>query len=197
MGPLTLNGLDWVLLFIGVFGVLRGIMRGAISQVFGIAGVLGGFLIASHYHEEGARMVARAFPEFSAPQVLVYIILFFIAWVSIATVGYWFGKVLHQTGLGFLDRLTGGVIGFLKAVLLAMVLISTLTFFLSANNNLLRDSLLVPHVQEIARFVVRATPERLQKLFDEKQSELRRYWDGHREEEPPRPEAPKKKGVGI
>ncbi|HOI96662.1 MAG TPA: CvpA family protein [Syntrophobacter fumaroxidans] len=171
-----MNGLDWVVVGVGAFCVLRGIMRGAVSQIFGIAGVLGGFVLASHHYETLAAQLARTFPKLSGTPAISFILLFCLTWFCIALAGYAVARLLRKTGLGFLDRLWGGVIGFGKALLIAVVAISMLTVFVSAKNPLLTGSVLVPYIQDAARIVVQLTPESVQKAFEEKRKALERYW---------------------
>lgn len=174
-----MNALDWVLLVIGLFCLLRGLMRGAVSQIFGIAGILAGFVLASHYYESLGAQLARSFPQLPGPQVASFIVLFFLVWICIGVVGYMFSSLLHRTGLGFFDRCLGGAIGAAKAVVLAICIISVLTFFLSAQSPVLHGSFLAPYVQDIALVALKATPAKVQTLFEQKQAELKRYWTEH------------------
>lgn len=174
-----MNALDWVLLAIGLFCLGRGLMRGAVSQIFGIAGILAGFVLASHYYDPLGAQLGRSFPNLSGPQVVSFIVLFFLTWFCVGVVGFMISRLLHRTGLGCLDRVWGGAIGLGKAVALAMCIISVLTFFLSVQNPVLRDSVLAPYVQGVALVVMKATPAKVQTLFEQKQGELKRYWTEH------------------
>jgi membrane protein required for colicin V production len=99
---MQLNGLDWVLLGIGLFCVGRGILRGAISQVFGIAGVLAGFVLASHYYESLSVQLSEAFPRLIGPQAVSFVLLFFLAWFCLAIVGFGISKLLQKSDSAFL-----------------------------------------------------------------------------------------------
>lgn len=171
-----MNALDWVLLCVGIICIGRGIWRGAVSQVFGIAGVLGGFLLAAHFYEGLALRLSQAFPKLAAAAVISFITLFFLTWFCIGVVGFWLARLLQRSGLGFLDRFLGAGVGCGKAAVLTIVLVSILTFFLSPQNPLLLKSYLVPHVQQIARVVIKATPDSVQQLFDRKRLEFQRHW---------------------
>lgn len=171
-----MNGLDWILIVIALFCILRGIARGAISQVFGIAGALGGFLVAAHFYLAVGERLKQAFPQFAGAPVLSFILLFFLTWFCVGVVGFSISRALRRTGLAFLDRLGGGGIGFAKAFILALILISSLTLFLSPRSPFLAGSALAPHVQEISRLVVQATPENVQRIFEEKRRALERQW---------------------
>ncbi len=171
-----MNGLDWVLAGIILFCVIRGIMRGAISQVFGIAGLLGGFLVASHHHQGLGAALAASFPDLPSPSAVGFALLFCLTWFCFGVVGFVLSNFLRKTGLGFADRVWGGGVGLGKAVVLAMVLLWTLTFFLSPQSDLLRRSKTAPYVQQAAVLLVSITPTSVQKLFHEKREQLESYW---------------------
>lgn len=173
-----MNVLDWILLGIALFCVLRGLLRGAVSQLFGIAGVVGGFWVAAHYYLQLAVQLSRAFSGLSTTQtqVIGFLLLFLLTWFCLGAIGFWLARALRGSGLGFVDRFWGAVVGFGKAVILSAILISGLTFLASPHSPLLGKSLLVPHIHNIARLMVQATPQKVQKLFERKQLELKRYW---------------------
>jgi membrane protein required for colicin V production len=187
-----MNGLDWILIVIALFCVLRGLARGAVSQVFGLAGALGGFLVAAHFYHSVGGQLKQAFPQFNAAPVLSFVLLFFLTWFCVGVVGFWISRALRKTGLAFLDRIGGGIIGFAKALILALILISSLTLFLSSRSPFLAGSTLTPHVYEIARLVVQATPENVQKIFDEKRRALERQWLERGEQPKKQPDHPRK-----
>lgn len=171
-----MNALDWILLGVTIICVVRGIWRGAVSQVFGIAGLCGGFLTAAHYYQGVALRLAHAFPKLTAAPAVSFVALFLLAWFCIALVGFGLSKLLHRSGLSFFDRFLGAGVGLGKAALFSIIVISMLTFFLSAENPLLFESTLVPHVQGVARIAIKATPQSVQQLFESKRLEIERYW---------------------
>jgi len=171
-----MNVLDWTLFAVSLFCVARGLWRGAVSQVFGIAGVFGGFWAASHFYEGTAQRLAQTFPKLEGAGVISFITLFLLSWFCLAVVGFWLTRLLRRGGLGVIDRLFGASLGVVKAAVLAIIMISILTFFLSPDNSLLVTSYLAPHVQNIAQVVVKATPQSVQQMFDRKRAEFERYW---------------------
>lgn len=171
-----MNILDWTLFGICLFCVARGLWRGAVSQVFGIAGVVGGFWAACHFYEGVAQQLSQTFPKLEATSVISFITLFVLAWFCLAVVGFWLATLLHRGGLGLIDRLFGASLGVVKAAVLAIIMTSMLTFFLSPDNALLVTSALAPHVQGIAQVAVKTTPRSVQQMFDRKRAEFERYW---------------------
>jgi membrane protein required for colicin V production len=171
-----MNGLDWFLIVISTVCFGRGILRGAISQLFGIAGVIGGFLLAAHFYELVAGQLSTIFPGLPGAAPISFIVLFLLTWFCVGVAGYWTGRLLRRTGLGFLDRLVGGAVGMAKALVLAMIVVASLTFILAPKSPLLMQSYLTPYVQQAAEVMLLATPQNLQKLFQEKQRAFKEKW---------------------
>ena len=99
-----------------------------------------------------------------------------LAWFCISIVGYWIAGLLRGVGLGFLDRIWGAIIGFGKALILAVVVVSILTIFLPPGHPILRGSILAPHVGDVAQGLIEATPGDVRKLFNEKRRTVEREW---------------------
>ncbi|MFZ2445211.1 MAG: CvpA family protein [Syntrophobacteraceae bacterium] len=173
-----MNVLDWILAAAAGFSVLRGLMRGAVSQIFGIAGILAGFFVAAHNYEQVGAEIHRNFPSFAGTGTIAFILLFLLTWFCIAVVGYWIGRFMRSAGLGFLDRLWGGMIGFGKAVILAIAAVAVLTMFAAQDSPLLTHSVLVPYVKEASRFLFKIAPDRVQEEFSRKQKDLERFLKG-------------------
>jgi membrane protein required for colicin V production len=178
----SMNGLDWFLIGSGIVCFGRGIFRGAISQLFGIAGVIGGFLLAAHTYQSVAGQLSSLFPSLPAAPAISFCMLFLLTWVSVGMTGYLTGKLLRRTGLGFLDRLMGGAMGLVKALILAIVTTALLTLLLPPRSSLLAESTLTPYVQEAAELVFKATPKELQELFEEKQKAFRHHLPQRKEQ---------------
>jgi len=171
-----MNGLDWFLIVIGTVCLGRGILRGAVSQLFGIAGVVSGLLLAAHSYESVARQLSGIFPGLPGTAGISFFVLFLLTWFCVGVAGYLTGKLLRRTGLGFLDRFLGGGVGLAKAFILSVLVIALLTLLLSPKNSLLAQSYLTPYVQQAAQLVIKAAPMNLQELFDEKQKMFKRKW---------------------
>lgn len=84
-----MNGLDWFLLAVGIFCLVRGLLRGAISQLFGIAGVIGGFLLAAHSYESLARQLSALFPGLPGAAAIGFLVIFLLTWFCVGVTGYW------------------------------------------------------------------------------------------------------------
>jgi membrane protein required for colicin V production len=168
--------LDWILICFAAFWVLRGLMRGAVSQIFGIAGILAGFFVASYRYEQLSVYITQQFPSITGAvaKPLSFILLFFVTWFILGVLGFWVARLIRGVGLGFLDRLWGAMIGFGKALLFAIVAVSILTLFSADGNpSLLARSMLVPHIREASEFLFKLTPERVQEELSRKRQDVK------------------------
>ncbi len=171
-----MNVLDWILIGIGAFWVLRGLVRGAISQIFGIAGIFAGFFVASHNFEQVSALINKNFPSFTGSGPVAFILLFILTWFCISVVGFWIVRIIRSAGLGFLDRLWGGMIGCGKALLFAIATISVLTLFsVGGNPTLLTQSALVPYIKEASSFMFKIAPAKVRDEFSIRQQSLEKF----------------------
>jgi len=170
------NILDWFLVVVVLLCTARGIWRGGVSQVFGILGVLGGFFLAVFHYASLGLQLERTFPSLPGPGVIAFLLLFFLAWFCFGMAGYWLGNLLRSKGLGLMDRSLGGLVGFGKALLLAVILVSLLTTFAAPESPLLARSRFAPHVELAARFLAEVAPQSYRKAFEIKRRQLRRSW---------------------
>ncbi|OIP88575.1 MAG: hypothetical protein AUK55_15940 [Syntrophobacteraceae bacterium CG2_30_61_12] len=174
--PSMFNGLDWVLVAVAGVSVIRGLWRGAVSQVFGILGIGAGFVLALNFHTPVAARLTEAFKDLPRPGLVAMVTLFLLAWVVFAVVGHWLAGLLRKTGLSGLDRLLGALVGFAKAVLIAIIIVSALVFFFSPKDPLIGRSKLAPYLQEMAAFLVRTAPPGVRRQFDQKREEFQKFW---------------------
>lgn len=171
-GKCGVNILDWVLISVGAFSVLRGLWRGAVSQIFGLLGFVGGFYLAYREGEALGARLAAIFPSFPQPVLLSYALLFVLTWFLIALAGAWISRGLHSGGLGGPDRLIGGALGLLKGALAALVLVWGLSLVLPPDHGLFKASRLVPYVQQASRLLMEAAPTSFRQKWEERSKKM-------------------------
>ena len=128
------------LVIIGLFALLigRGLWLGLLRQVTGFIALYLGYFVASRYHDK-IFPVLRDISE--NPKVVFltsYVILFVITYVVVMLIGKAMGYVIQLTITGWFDRLLGAVVGFAKAIILAVLLHMILGTILAPENQMLR-----------------------------------------------------------
>lgn len=116
--------LDIILAVITAFLVFTGLRRGLIGEVIRLSAMVVGFVVAFLYYQDlGIR------PPFSSVPVrtpirfaVAFLVIYCLCAVVILAAGWLIKKIVHLTPLGWIDRLAGALIGFLKALLIAWVI---------------------------------------------------------------------------
>ncbi len=115
--------LDWVLL--GVFGYffIRGLFRGFLLELFDLLALTGGYFAARLLGPALARLIVGQIPLSRwLAGIIAAVILFITAAILIRQLARLLRRVARAAAMGGLDRIAGALIGFIKGVLISIVL---------------------------------------------------------------------------
>ncbi len=93
---------------------IKGILNGLIKEAFGLIGLIGGLIIASRFSDLSGEFITKNIYKFENPsflQFVAFISLWLVFWIVCLLVGKFLSKIVSVSGLGFLDRLGGFVMG--------------------------------------------------------------------------------------
>jgi membrane protein required for colicin V production len=166
-----MNFLDYIVIGILAFALVRGFVRGLILEVAAALGILAGFVAAGHYHPALTDVLRSRFPSLPHAVALGYALVFLAAWLSVALLGLLASKFARNLLLGWADRLFGAAVGLFKGALAAAVLVTVLTLFLPGGSQILGRSLLAPYFQKAGSHLVRLAPAALEGLYHQKPDE--------------------------
>ena len=171
-----MNALDWVLAAILIGFTLLGFRKGGISQAFGIAGLAGGVLLSMNYYRPVSFLVEKYLPTIRDSEMVSFILLFLLSWLSFTILSMVVNQYFRDGFAGIVNRLLGGVLGFIKAIILSMGIIYGATLFLPPSSPLLRESILLPYVEQVASQAIQYAPKEVEDLFQENLNKLKRHW---------------------
>ena len=153
------NPLDWLLLALLAYSVVKAFMQGFLRSAFALAGLILGVALAGWlYASAAARFTFATQP---IRQCIAFVAILVITMIAFSIMG----KLLHKTasmiGLGFFDRLAGAAFGLLRGCVFASALLAAFTAFLSAttmfgrNNgsDWMRTSVTAPYFLQVTRVV--------------------------------------------
>ncbi len=141
-GGLTI--FDWVLVVVLVFSTLAGLGRGLIRTVASLGGWVVGLLLACWYYRPIALHLREWITSFTVCEVIGFLLVFLGVKFVISLVAAIVRKAVKAVGLGFVDRLAGGVFGAMRGVVLGVGVMIVVTAFLP-ETRLEKDSLLTPY----------------------------------------------------
>ena len=171
-----MNLLDYVLLAILGYCLVRGIFRGLIKELSSIVGVLGGFYAAYTYYPLVAAHLTRWITNTGYLNTISFLLLFTVVYLLVSIAGAIIKYLMNIVFLGWLDRLFGTLFGALKGGLITAVVILALTTFLPSNAALIQKSHVAQHTMRFSAFLVKVTPKEMKRSFGTKVKDLNKTW---------------------
>jgi membrane protein required for colicin V production len=177
-----MNGLDIFFVVVLGFFLFRGIFRGLILEVSSIAGLVAGFLASNKFYADLQPVVNRIISSPDWSQVVAYLGIFFTTILVIGMLSHLLKKLLQMIMLGWMDRLGGGVLGFVKAGLICVLTLLILTVFLPRDHELITTSRISPYVHNISQNLAGYLPEELKEKFRDKAETAKSFLEENWEE---------------
>ena len=160
--PVTsFTAFDWFLIVVVVASTLAAFSKGFIRVLLSVLGVLVGLLVASWYYLAVATTLHQWIVSFPMAEVLAFLIIFVLVVILFACIAKLLRKAVSAVGLGFIDRLLGGAIGFIRGLLLGVAAMMAAAAFIP-NLPPVRDSQLAPYFLDGVHAVSFVVPEHLQ-----------------------------------
>ena len=139
---------------------IKGFMHGFIKEVFGLIGLIGGVYFASRLSETAADFIDQNFMHLENTALLKligFIAILLIIWLSATILGSIFSKLTNQSGLGFLNRLLGFVLGGGKYFLIFGLIVTALSNISFVKDNFkehIDSSILYPYLQQAGSYLI-------------------------------------------
>jgi len=111
----------FVIAIIGI-SMLVGLMRGAIKEVFSLASWILAFIIAKVYSAELSRWLENLVSNSSLRLLTAFIVLFVASLLVLGLISLMLTTLIKKIGLGSVDRALGTMIGFVRGVVIMLVL---------------------------------------------------------------------------
>jgi len=171
------NAFDVLLLVLAGLLVLVGVLRGLTRLLIGVGALVAAFILAAQFHWQVAVSMVRLveMPE-GVASLVAYLAIFVGTMLAGALVASALGRLLKAAMLGWADRLAGGAVGLVAALLAAALLILPVVAYTPPGAAVLRNSVLAPYVTVVADIANELVPDRLSAQYRDRMESLRRYW---------------------
>ena len=107
---------------------IKGVISGLIKEIFGLIGLIGGIVVASRFGARVGTLISDNIYKIEGDSVLFFagfLATLIVFWVLCLGIGAFLSKLVGLSGLGFLDKLGGFIIGSAKIFLVFAVLMDT------------------------------------------------------------------------
>jgi len=147
---------DWVIIAVLVFSTVLATAQGFFLEVFSLAGVVVGFLLASWDYRLVSSHLGFINPPWVA-DITGFMIIFFVVALLAATIGRIASWGIKQVGLRWIDRALGGAFGLLRGALIVTVVVMATAAF-APQAQWLQESDLAPYFLVAGRAASWLTP---------------------------------------
>jgi membrane protein required for colicin V production len=143
------NWLSILIIVIAVLVGLVGLRHGIIRTVFGIAGLIGGIVLAGRYYGALATVVSPGGATWAS--IAAYAIILLATVVVAGLVGHFVAKLVGLAALGWLDRLIGFILGLFVGGLLSGAVLAIVAKYYPGSTATISQSV-------VARFLMSQFP---------------------------------------
>ena len=175
-----MNLFDYIIAAIIIFCVIRGIFRGIIKETSSIIGIFAGLYAAYSYYPNLSKDLAsfkNLFPSVGFIHIVSFLLIFFAVFVMVGALGILIKFLLKIVFLSWVDRLFGGIFGFIRGIMIASILLLVLTTFLSRGAPLINESRFCPYVYSISEAMSRFAGNAMRNEFNSKMASTKKSWE--------------------
>jgi len=173
-----MNALDIGLIVLLAVGAIMGLRRGLVRIVIGILSLVVAFFLASRYQDQIAAVLTARHVSETPARIGAYVLVFIATMIAGGLVAWVVGKMLKLAMLSFADRLAGGALGVIAALLAAAFLVHPLVASSPNGSRLLATSKIAPYVSVVADICNAAAPDAVARRYTSGIETLRRIWRG-------------------
>jgi membrane protein required for colicin V production len=171
------NWLDIVLVVILAAATVVGLIKGSIRTLVGIAAVVVGLILASQFYGAPAAAVRAVIKSALWANLAGFALVFLAVLILGGLVGLLVSKLMKGP-LRFMDHVLGGLVGFVKGVLICGICVLALVVF-PVDRHAVKTSELAPFCYRVARGAVLLVPDELRAKFKETYLAIKESADSH------------------
>lgn len=154
-----MNTLDLFLLAFIAIGFFVGLFRGFVREAIGIVGIFVAAFVANLAAPYTVPTFGRWIGNLPAAAVIIWIVVFILTMFALKRLAIVLERILRAAMLGWVNRLAGGLLGAMSAVLLAALLLAVVAMFGDQVADLpiaqeMKTSRIVPYLHRIVDLVM-------------------------------------------
>ena len=120
---------DWLIVVVLIVSVLSAAKSGLVVEVFSLAGLVLGFLLASWDYQRLSPWIGRWIHSVPLNQAVSFLVILLATMIAASLAGRFIRWSIQSIGLGWADRLAGAAFGLLKGFVLVTVAVMVIAAF--------------------------------------------------------------------
>lgn len=141
-----MNLLDYIIIIMMVFLIVKGLFRGFIREIASLIGIILGIWLGKLFEPSMTNLLRSYLPSSQYLPLLSFAVLFAATLISFNILGWAIKLLFKKIFLGWLDRSLGVGLAVIKGVVITYLAIVMLTFFLPMGTPLIAGSKLAPWI---------------------------------------------------
>jgi membrane protein required for colicin V production len=125
-----MNLFDCLLIAVLAYSTIIAFLRGIILELFSLAGLIAGILLASWNYKHVAIILGSLITSPATAEIVAFLLIIIGAMVLSALLGKALNRTAHAIGLGLFDRLLGALFGFGRGCLFGVAILMAIAAFL-------------------------------------------------------------------
>jgi membrane protein required for colicin V production len=142
-----MNILDYIILGLITFFVIKGVFRGFFREISSLAGIVFGILIGNHYYPQMANLLKVYIPLEKSLPLISFFILFIVVVILFNLSGIFLHHLFKKLLIAWLDRSLGLGLALIKGIIISYLLILLLAIYMPSTSRLLTESKAAPLVK--------------------------------------------------
>ena len=144
---------------------IKGFMNGFIKEVFGLVGLVGGVYLASRLSDDASTFIDTNFIHIENTamlKLLGFLAILTVVWFGATILGSIFSKLTSISGLGFVNRLLGFIIGGGKYFIIFALIVTALSNVTLVKDNIgkyVNNSVLYPYLLKTGASIIHLDPK--------------------------------------
>ena len=163
-----MNWYDILMIVIIVAGFLYGMIKGIVSEIFALIGIVGGFVVAMKFSFILKPYILPFVKKEIVAVVFSFAVLLILTAVIFIMLGVFFRKALKIVHLSWLDRFVGGIFGIVKGLVIAGLISLLIFVFLPGGKTFIGKSTIGKYTVNVVRLAVWLLPEKVRKKLKTK-----------------------------
>jgi membrane protein required for colicin V production len=171
--------MDIVFAAIILASTILAMRKGLIRELISLVALIGGFLLAAFYYPVTAGWFMNIVRTEAIADLIGFLIIFLATLLIGAVAAFLVNRFIKMASLEFIDRLMGGVFGFLRGWAMASIIALALIAF-PVRPDVLAQSVFTPYLLAGARAAVLLVPQPLRLKFNEEYQKILQIWNHDR-----------------
>lgn len=171
--------LDYMFALIIVVSTGFALTKGIAREIISLVALIGGLILAAFYYPSVARLFVDYSRSDAVAGLLGFMIIFLGCILAGAIAAFLVNRFVKMTSLQWIDRLLGGLYGFLRGWAVASIIVLALIAF-PIRPEAVPKSHLAPYLLAGARAAVLIVPRDLKDKFYEQYQKVLRAWNQNR-----------------